>query len=100
MTRPNTVAPRHQHRIDRLHFRLIHIPMQEYNREVPMVGKTERSIAELYGDDPERADAVVFQPGTSRRGFLGGAAFGGANAADGGAIPFAAHNASRSASPT
>src|SRR2546427_12827404 len=93
MTRPNTVAPQHQRRIDRLHLRLLHIPMQEYNREVPMAGKMERSIAELYGDDPERADAVVFQRGTgvSRRGFLGGAAFAGVSAAGGGAKPFAAH---------
>src|SRR6266849_10045877 len=91
MTRPNTVAPRHQRRIDRFGFRLLHIPMKEYNREVPMTSKMERSIAELYGDDPERADAVVFQRGTSRRGFLGGAAFAGVSAAVGGAIPFAEH---------
>jgi sulfite oxidase len=58
-----------------------------------MAGKTERSIAELYRDDPERADAIVFQRGTgvSRRGFLGGAAFVGVSAAVGGAIPFAEH---------
>ena len=40
-----------------------------------MAGKTERSIEELYRDDPERADAVVFgrKAGVDRRGFLGGA---------------------------
>ena len=41
-----------------------------------MPGKIERTIDELYGDDPERADAVVFGRKTdvNRRGFLGGAA--------------------------
>jgi sulfite oxidase len=56
-----------------------------------MAGTTERSITELYGDDPERADAVVFgrKTGIDRRGFLGGAGLMGA--ALGGAIPFAAN---------
>jgi len=54
--------------------------------------KKERSIQELYGDDPERADALVFGrvPGTSRRGFLGGAGLAAVSAAVGGPIPFAA----------
>ena len=39
-----------------------------------MTNAKERSIDELYQDDPERADAVVFgrKPTPSRRGFLGG----------------------------
>ena len=54
-----------------------------------MSGKIERSLEELYRDDPERADAVAFgrKAGIGRRGFLGGAAAMGA--AVGGAIPFA-----------
>ena len=56
-----------------------------------MAGTTERSIEELYRDDPERADAEVFDRKSSigRRGFLGGAAAMGA--AVGGSIPFAAN---------
>ena len=58
-----------------------------------MTGRIERSIEELYRDDPERADAVVFgrQPGVDRRGFLGGAGAAAMGAALGGAIPFAAN---------
>ena len=58
-----------------------------------MSGKIERSIEELYADDPERADAVVFgrDSGPSRRGFLGGAGLAAMGAAVGGAIPFS-HN--------
>ncbi len=57
-----------------------------------MAGETERSIEELYRDDPERADAVVFgrKGGIGRRGFLGGGAAA-VGAAVGGAIPFAAN---------
>jgi DMSO/TMAO reductase YedYZ molybdopterin-dependent catalytic subunit len=57
-----------------------------------MSGKVERSIVELYADDPERADAVVFGrgPGVDRRGFLGGAALAAMAGFVGGAIPFAA----------
>jgi DMSO/TMAO reductase YedYZ molybdopterin-dependent catalytic subunit len=56
-----------------------------------MSGKVERSIEELYQDDPERADAVVFGRKTdvNRRGFLGGAGLAAMGAAVGGAIPFA-----------
>jgi sulfite oxidase len=55
--------------------------------------KKERTIHELYEDDPERADALVFGrvPDTSRRGFLGGAGLAAVSAAVGGAIPFAAN---------
>jgi DMSO/TMAO reductase YedYZ molybdopterin-dependent catalytic subunit len=54
--------------------------------------KRERSIQELYGSDPERADALVFGrvPDTARRGFLGGAGLAALSAAVGGVIPFAA----------
>jgi DMSO/TMAO reductase YedYZ molybdopterin-dependent catalytic subunit len=50
----------------------------------------ERSIEELYRDDPERADAVVFgrRADTSRRGFLGKAGLAAFGATVGGAIPF------------
>jgi len=58
-----------------------------------MSGKIERSIEELYADDPERADAVVFgrKTGLDRRGFLGGAGLAAMGAAVGGSIPFAAN---------
>ena len=58
-----------------------------------MTGRIERSIEELYRDDPERADAVAFgrETGPSRRGFLGGAGLAAMGAAVGGAIPFAAN---------
>jgi len=49
-------------------------------------GKAERSVQELYRDDPERADAVAF----GRRGALKGAALAAVGAAVGGTIPFAA----------
>ncbi|MBI2714127.1 MAG: molybdopterin-dependent oxidoreductase [Rhizobiales bacterium] len=57
-----------------------------------MSGRTERSIEELYRDDPERADALAFgrESGPNRRGFLGGAGLAAMSAAVGGAIPFAA----------
>ena len=57
-----------------------------------MSDKIERSIDELYADDPERADAVVFgrRPDVSRRGFLGGSGLAAMGAVVGGAIPFAA----------
>ena len=48
------------------------------------IGKAERSVQELYRDDPERADALAF----GRRGALRGAALAAMGAAVGGAIPF------------
>jgi DMSO/TMAO reductase YedYZ molybdopterin-dependent catalytic subunit len=53
---------------------------------------TERSIEEMYAEDPERADAEIFgrKTGVNRRGFLGGAGLAAMGAAVGGAIPFAA----------
>jgi sulfite oxidase len=45
----------------------------------------ERGLFELYRDDPERADALVF----GRRGFLTGAGLAAMGAAVGGMIPFA-----------
>src|SRR5215210_209834 len=53
----------------------------------------ERAIEELYRDDPERADALVFgrKPTVSRRGFLGTSSLLSMAAAVGGAIPFAAN---------
>jgi DMSO/TMAO reductase YedYZ molybdopterin-dependent catalytic subunit len=58
-----------------------------------MVGKIERSVEELYGDDPERAEREAFGrvTGVDRRGFLGGAGLAAMGAALGGAIPFAAN---------
>ncbi len=55
-----------------------------------MSDRIERSINELYLDDHERADAVVFGRDTapSRRGFLGGAGLAAMGAAVGGVIPF------------
>jgi DMSO/TMAO reductase YedYZ molybdopterin-dependent catalytic subunit len=57
------------------------------------MGKDERSIGELYADDAERADALVFGRSTdmSRRGFLGGAGFAAMSAAVGGPVVFAAN---------
>lgn len=47
----------------------------------------DRSLAELYRDDPDRADAVVW----GRRGVLKGAALAAMGAAVGTSIPFARH---------
>ncbi|MGH6771733.1 MAG: molybdopterin-dependent oxidoreductase [Xanthobacteraceae bacterium] len=57
-----------------------------------MSGKIERTIEELYENDPERADAVVFgrKADINRRGFLGGSGLAAMSAVVGGAIPFAA----------
>ena len=54
------------------------------------MSKIERTIDELYADDSERADVVVFgrETGMNRRGFLGGAGLAAMGAAVGGAIPF------------
>ena len=58
-----------------------------------MAPSVERSLAELYENDPEYADAEVFgrRPGPSRRGFLNSAGLAALGAAAGGAIPFAAN---------
>jgi DMSO/TMAO reductase YedYZ molybdopterin-dependent catalytic subunit len=48
--------------------------------------RQERTVQELYRDDPERADAVVF----GRRGALSGASLAAMGAALGAAIPFGA----------
>ncbi|MBX6375088.1 MAG: sulfite oxidase [Acetobacteraceae bacterium] len=48
------------------------------------VGRPERSIHELYQDDPERADALIW----GRRGALRGAALAAVGAALGATIPF------------
>jgi sulfite oxidase len=55
-----------------------------------MTKKRERSLQELYRDDPDRADALLYgrKTGTSRRGFLGGAGVAAMGAVVGGAIPF------------
>jgi DMSO/TMAO reductase YedYZ molybdopterin-dependent catalytic subunit len=57
-----------------------------------MTNTIERSIQELYADDSERADAVVFgrKAGPSRRGFLSGSGLAAMGVAVGGTIPFAA----------
>lgn len=57
-----------------------------------MIRSRERSIQELYRDDPERADALAFGRvgDVGRRGFLGGAGLAAMGVAVGGAIPFAA----------
>ncbi len=57
-----------------------------------MASKRERGLHELYADDQERADALVFgrRTGDSRRGFLKNAGLAGMGAAVGGSIPFAA----------
>lgn len=51
----------------------------------------ERGLFELYADDPERADALVFgrRTGADRRGFLGGAGLTTMAALLGASIPFA-----------
>jgi DMSO/TMAO reductase YedYZ molybdopterin-dependent catalytic subunit len=52
------------------------------------MNKIERTAAELYEDDPERADAVIFgrRIDLSRRGFLGGAGLAAMGAAVGGPV--------------
>ncbi|MGE0736404.1 MAG: sulfite oxidase [Alphaproteobacteria bacterium] len=54
--------------------------------------KPERGLHELYANDPERADAVIFGRRTdvSRRGFLRGGGVAAVSAAVGATIPFAA----------
>jgi DMSO/TMAO reductase YedYZ molybdopterin-dependent catalytic subunit len=55
--------------------------------------RLERGLRELYDEDPERADWLVFGriPETNRRGFLKGAGLAAMAAAVGAAIPFARH---------
>jgi len=55
-----------------------------------MTDKKERGIRELYEQDPERADALVFGrvPDSNRRGFLKGAGLAAMGAAVGSSIPF------------
>ena len=62
-----------------------------------MTKQRERSIHELYEDDPERADALVFgrRAKVNRRGFLGGAGVAAMGAAVGSAIPFRGTDAVR-----
>ena len=52
--------------------------------------KRERGICELYQEDPERADALVFgrKTGPSRRGFLKGAGLAAMATVVGGSIPY------------
>ncbi|MGF1592549.1 MAG: sulfite oxidase [Kiloniellaceae bacterium] len=52
--------------------------------------RTERGLFELYHEDPERADAIVFgrKSGPDRRGFLKGAGLASMGAVLGSAIPF------------
>src|SRR3954468_22151639 len=61
--------------------------------EATMPRTRERSIDELYAQDPERADATIFgrKTGLDRRGFLGGAGLATVGAAVGGVIPFASN---------
>src|SRR5215468_7775390 len=56
------------------------------------MSRIERTVLELYGHDPERADAIVFgrRTGPSRRGFLREAGLAAMGAAVGGPIVFAA----------
>ena len=56
-----------------------------------MPRKIERSLHELYSQDPERADAIVFgrRSGVHRRGFLNGAGLAAMGLAVGGSIRFA-----------
>jgi sulfite oxidase len=53
--------------------------------------RKERGLFELYDNDPERADALVFgrRTGPSRRGFLRGAGLAAIAAAVGGSVIFA-----------
>ena len=58
-----------------------------------MTEKIQRGIRELYADDPERADRLVFGrvPHRDRRGFLKGAGLAAMGAVVGAAIPFHRH---------
>ena len=54
------------------------------------MSRTQRGLRELYADDPERADWLVFGrlPGSGRRGFLRGAGLATMSAVLGAGIPF------------
>src|SRR5262245_63213525 len=67
--------------------------MGQLNGGRDMTGRRERSIEELYREDAERADALVFgrKSEPSRRGFLNGAGLAAMSVAVGGSIPFAAN---------
>lgn len=58
--------------------------------ELAMTDRKERGIHELYADDPEKADWLLFGriPEADRRGFLRGAGLAAMSAALGAAIPF------------
>ena len=60
------------HAVSEIRSQKIHVDLVG---EKPMSSNKERSLEELYRDDPERADALVFgrRVDVSRRGFLGGA---------------------------
>ena len=55
-----------------------------------MAQRKQRSLSELYVEDPERADARIFGRRTdgSRRGFLKGAGLAAMGTAIGASIPF------------
>ncbi len=55
-----------------------------------MTRKIERSLEELYRDDPDRADAEIFgrRSGMNRRGFLNGAGLTAVGVAVGASIPY------------
>src|SRR5690554_3323241 len=76
------------------HTRMSYPPIQRSGREAEMSDKNERGLRELYDQDPERADWLVFGriTDTNRRGFLKGAGLAAMTAAVGAAsIPFARH---------
>ena len=56
-----------------------------------MFKRIERHIDELYAEDPERGDALVFgrRTGVGRRGFLKGAGLAAIGTVVGGCIPLA-----------
>jgi hypothetical protein len=55
-----------------------------------MTGKIERGLVELYHEDPDRADEMVFGrvAGPNRRGFLRGAGLASMGAVLGTTMPF------------
>jgi len=67
--------------------------MNDQDRSPRLNRGRERGFFELYGADPERADAIVFGRRTplDRRGFLKGAGLASLGAALGAIVPFARH---------